>query len=60
MITGRVKPSREAVVRLQLRGASGAEVEVEAVLDIGMSLLYDHLLTMQVTDGGPVTIDPLS
>ena len=26
---------------------------------IGMSLLYDHLLTMEVVDGGPVTIAPL-
>jgi predicted aspartyl protease len=26
---------------------------------IGMSLIYDHLLTMQVVDGGPVTIDPI-
>jgi len=26
---------------------------------IGVSLLYDHLLTVEVFDGGAVTIEPL-
>lgn len=26
---------------------------------IGMSLLYDHLLTMEVVDGGPVAVAPM-
>jgi predicted aspartyl protease len=26
---------------------------------IGMSLLYDHLLTMEVVDSGPVSIDAI-
>ena len=122
MITGVVRPSREAIVGLRLRGANTVEIDVEAVLDtgfteyltlplalvnslglprvntdkviladgntvgvdlyegvviwdaqeraiivhcmegsplIGMSLLYDHLLTMEVVDSGPVSIDAI-
>jgi clan AA aspartic protease len=119
MITGGVTASREAIVRLELRGprsavvtdavidtgftdflslplslvtalglaylqtdkvflADGSEIavdqyEVTVIWDgqrrdviahclegsplIGMSLLYDHLLTMEVVSGGPVSID---
>jgi clan AA aspartic protease len=122
MMTGVVKSSREAIVRLKLRGTNGVDSEVEAVLDtgftesltlpqawivalalprvnldrvtladgtivgvdlhegtvvwngqdraiivhcmegvplIGMSLIYDHLLTLEATDGGSVTIAAL-
>jgi clan AA aspartic protease len=120
MISGMITASREALVRVRVRGSQ--EIEVDAVLDtgfteylslppsliallalpyvtldrvmladgsivrsrvyearvvwegqerivsahatqgtplIGMSLLYDHLLTMEVVDGGAVTIEPL-
>ena len=122
MITGVVRPSREAIVGLRLRGTNTVEIDVEAVLDtgfteyltlplalvnslglprvntdkviladgntvgvdlyegvviwdaqeraiivhcmegsplIGMSLLYDHLLTMEVVDSGAVSIDAI-
>jgi clan AA aspartic protease len=122
MITGTVKPSREAVVWLKIRGTTGLELDVEAVVDtgftesltlprarvnalglpfagadgmaladgsilsvdlyagavewdgrdrpaiihcvegsplLGMSLLYDPLMRMEVVDNGHVTIDPL-
>ena len=122
MITGVVRPSREAIVGLRLRGTNTVEIDVEAVLDtgfteyltlplalvnslalprvntdkviladgntvgvdlyegvviwdaqeraiivhcmegsplIGMSLLYDHLMTMEVVDSGPVSIDAI-
>ena len=122
MIVGLVKPSREAIVTLEVRGPSQIAMDIEAILDtgftesltlnralvgalglryvntddvtladgsivgtdlyegtvlwngqlrpvivhclegsplIGMSLLYDHLLTVEVVDGGPVTIDPI-
>ena len=37
MINGQVTPDREAVIRLTLRGPSGQEVEVDAVLDTGFT-----------------------
>lgn len=37
MITGRVTPALEAVVRLQIRGQSGKEIELGAVLDTGFN-----------------------
>ena len=48
MITGQVTPDREAVIRLRLRGPL-----------VGVSLLYGHRLTVDVVDGGPVTLAPL-
>jgi hypothetical protein len=35
MITGVVRPSREAIVGLRLRGTNAVEIDVEAVLDTG-------------------------
>jgi clan AA aspartic protease len=37
MITGRVTPYREAVVRLSLRSPQGREQEIEAVIDTGFN-----------------------
>jgi clan AA aspartic protease len=122
VISGEVTPYREATIDLSLQGASGVEVEVEAVLDtgftdyltlpaaligtlqlpyldsaeftladgsilsmkiyrvtvlwdgnprsipvleadggplVGMSLLYGSRLTVDVLDGGRVTIEPV-
>jgi clan AA aspartic protease len=122
MIQGVVMQRREAIVRLEIRGAQGLDVGIDAVLDtgfteylslprtwitalaltylftdaviladgskigvdlfecvviwdgqeravtvhcmegmplIGMSLLYDYLLTMEVIDGGNVTLAPM-
>ncbi len=35
MITGMINDSREAVLTIQVQGASGQELEVEAILDTG-------------------------
>jgi clan AA aspartic protease len=52
MVTGQVSPDREAVVSLRLRGASGAEVEVQAVLDTGftdaLTLPQDLIVRLQL------------
>jgi predicted aspartyl protease len=37
VIVGEVTPYREAIIRLKLRGTSGQEEEVEAVIDTGFS-----------------------
>jgi clan AA aspartic protease len=121
-MTGLVTAGREAVVQLRLRGTSGIETDVEAVIDtgfsesltllqasinglaltwietnrmfladgteidlpvyegaiiwdglertvvihsveanplIGMSLIWDHVLTLHAVNNGPVTITPI-
>jgi clan AA aspartic protease len=37
VIVGEVSPYREAIIRLKLRGASGRQEEVEAVIDTGFT-----------------------
>src|SRR5437762_13370584 len=37
MVTGAVNPFREAIVRLYVRGPSGQEQEVEALVDTGFT-----------------------
>jgi clan AA aspartic protease len=37
MITGTVNPSREAIIRLTIRGPQGREQEIEAVIDTGFT-----------------------
>ena len=39
MITGTVTSHREAIIRLIVRGPSGQEEEIEAVIDTGFNLL---------------------
>lgn len=42
MITGSVTHDREAVIRMQVRGPAGQEVEIEAIIDTG----FNRFLTL--------------
>jgi predicted aspartyl protease len=71
VITGTVKPSREAVVDLKLRGINGLEVTVEAILDTGLTesitlpqalvamlaLPYVNLERVTLADGSIVDVE---
>jgi predicted aspartyl protease len=46
MITGVVTPFYEATIRLIMRGLSGQEQEIEAVIDTG----FDGALTLPLAD----------
>lgn len=74
MILGTVNPDRrEAYIRLFVHSPSGAIQEIEAVVDtgyteelpgegsplVGISLLLEHLLTVPVTAGGVLRIEPV-
>jgi clan AA aspartic protease len=70
MITGEITADREAVVKLTVRGPSGTEAEVEAVLDTGfteyltlpatwiaaLSLPYQYSMPLVLADGSPVLV----
>jgi hypothetical protein len=58
LIAGVVTPNREARVRLTIFSSGGQQRQIDRPL-IGMSLLYGSRVTLDVVDGGPVTIEPV-
>ena len=61
MIEGAVNGALQAVVGLPLRGPTGRDLEVEAVVDtaplVGMALLARHSLCVDIEAGARLTIE---
>ena len=61
MITGTITPDREAVVVLRILDGNSQEQPLDTVVDTGFDgyLTLPPDLTLEIVDGGPVTIEPL-
>ncbi len=74
MITGEVKPTKDAVIRVVCLAVSSIEIEIEAVIDTGFTdyltithdLLvsiahgFDEFVDVTLADGSVATIEALS